>query len=549
VRHSIPKLSRVLPLLRVVLASAIFASLIATKSVAQHRALIVSLDSYADAGLGGLPSGLARNNAAAIKKLLTEKLGYKHENIKVLQNKQATKSAIKIAIESWLGPVVKDAVSLSKLKGLEESGALKKKSKGKKKRAKKQRRKRLKSFRSYLYFAGYGIHQPEEGVAGLDQILVPYDAKIVSAGEKKIISNIISDVDLENAIAKFVRRHTTIVFDTKLLENSSHGQTNKTAAKPVAAMPSLRPLTGAVGSKKKSATVEKKKSGPKTSPKLRVERVTIWSAASPSQTVLFAGSENKPVGPFTSDYVKAIVEAEADANANDIISNAEVLHYVSDKSSAHCQANNERCALGKKPRLRPAGAYGRTAWIDRKKVSLSKERRLTLTRLADFLGVPNKGDLSIKQDPPSPIKVGTDNIHYEVRSASSGHLVLLNLTERGELFQLYPNQYAGQDDNGFAGKLEANMALKVPEDSYGISFSATVPAKGHIIAVMAPGLVKFDESVNARTISSVSQREAIRVYLAELTAALNASAGSDSLPASSQMLRWSIMTLPYEILP
>jgi hypothetical protein len=269
--------------------------------------------------------------------------------------------------------------------------------------------------------------------------------------------------------------------------------------------------------------------------------VTIWSAVSSSQTALFAGSENKPVGPFTSDYVRAIVDAEADANANNIISNAEVLHYVSDMSSAYCQANNERCAAGNKPRLRPAGAYGRNAWIDRKKVSRRKERHLTLTRLADFLGVPEKGDLSIKQDPPSPLKVGTDNIHYEVRSASSGHLILLNLTDRGELFQLYPNQYAGQDDEGFAGRLEANTALKVPEDSYGISFSATVPAKGHIIAVMTPGPVKFDASVNARTISSVSQREAIRVYLAELAAAL-----SNSTP---NLAHWSVVTLPYEILP
>jgi len=549
VRHSIAQLSRALLLLRVVMAGVIFTCLFAAKLVAQDRALIISIDSYADANLGGLPSGLAKNNTAAIKKLLTEKLGYKPENIKTLQNKQATKSAIKSAIANWLGPVGKKAAAPAKLKGLDESGALKKKSKRKKKRVRKRRRRPLKSYRSYLYFAGFGILQPEESVAGLDQILVPYDASIVSAGEKKKISDVISGDDLENAIAKFVRRHTTIVFDTKFLENTSYNQTSEAVAKPVAAMPSLRPLTGPAGIKKKSAAIEKKNSGPKTNPKLRVERVTVWSAASKRQTALSAGCENKPVGPFTSDYVRAIVEAEADANANNIISNAEVLHYVSGMSSAYCQANSERCAAGKKPRLRPAGAYGRTAWIDRSKVSRRKERRLTLTRLADFLGVPENSDLSIKQDPPSPIKVGTDNIHYEVLSASSGHLVLLNLTDQGELFQLYPNQYAGQDDKGFPGKLEANTALKVPEDSYGISFSATVPAKGHIIAVMAPGPVKFDASVNARTISSVSQREAIRVYLAELTAALNASTGSVSLPASSNIVGWSIMTLPYEIVP
>ncbi len=544
--HPSPQSVRPSSWLRVVMTGVMFACLFAAKAVAQDRALIISIDSYADSKLGGLPSGLAKNNSAAIKKLLTEKLGYKPEHIKILQNKQATRSAILSEITSWLGPETKESVIPAQLKGLDESGALKKKSKGKKKRVKKRRKKRLKSYRSYLYFAGFGFLRSDRGMDGLDQTLVPYDATLRAADGQEKFSGVVSGDDLAGAIAKFVRRRTTLVFDARNLSNAANGQTHET---PAAAQPALRPLTGAAGSFEKASAPVQKGAVSMSNPKPIWKRVTLWSAASPGQRALVAGSEEKPVGLFTSVYVRAIAEAEADANANNIISNAEVLHFVSDVSAAYCRAYKERCAAGMKPLLRPARAYGRSAWVNRSKVSRRKERSLTLTRLADFLGVPEKSGVSIRQDPPSPLKVGAGNIRYEVLSASAGRLILLNLTDRGELFQLYPNQYAGQDDNGFAGKLEANTPLRVPEDSYGVSFSATVPAKGHIIAVLAREPVRFDASVNARTISSVSPREAIGVYLAELAAALSHSTRLDSLPATSWPARWSVVTLPYEILP
>jgi hypothetical protein len=497
---------------RGVIAGVMFACLFAAKSVAQDRALIISIDAYAQSTLSGLPPGLANNNSAAIKKLLTEKLGYKPEHIKILHNKQATKSAIMGAISGWLGPESGEDGSLTQLKGLDESGVLNKQPKGKKKRVKKRRKKRkkrLKSYRSYLYFAGFGLLPSDGGMEYLDQTIVPYDATSSTAEGQKIFSGVISGDELAGAMAKFVRRRVTLVFDARNIGTT-------------ASLPNPRPIQ---------------------------EKVTLWSAASQGQTALVAGSQANPIGLFTSAYVKAIAGAEADANANGIISNAEVLHFVSDVSSAYCRAYRERCAAGVKPLLRPARAYGRSAWINRSKVYRGKERRLTLTRLADFLGEPAKSGVQIRQDPPSPLKVGAGNIRYEVLSASAGHLVLLNLTDRGELFQLYPNQYAGQDKKGFAGRLEANTALRVPEDSYGISFSATVPAKGHIIAVQAPGAVRFYASVNARSISSVSPKEAIGVYLAELAAALSNSTRLENLSATSGPVRWSVVTLPYEILP
>jgi hypothetical protein len=538
VNHPAPYFFRPAPWLCVIFAGAVFACLFASQSIAQHRALIISIDRYADSRLGELPPGLAKNNTSAIQKLLTQKLGYKSEHIKVLQNKQATKSAIINAITGWLGPEKQEKnTSPAQLKGLEESGALSKKRKGKKKRARKRRKKPSKSYKSFLYFSGFGLTNSDKNTDGLDQTLVPYDATIVSGQENKKLSNIVSGDELEGVITKYIRRRTTLVFDAKNLENILSGPSHKTSA---SVQIKLSPLIDSEGHFERASAPAPNSTASKTNTWLSRRKVTLWSAASPGQAALVAGSKENPVGLFTSAYVKAIVETEADANANGIISNAEVLRYVSNLSSAYCRANKERCTAGLKPQLRPVRAYGRSAWIDRSKVSRGRERRLTLTRLADFLGAPDKSEVSLKQVPPSPLKVGAGNIHYEMVSTTAGHLILLNLTKGGALFQLYPNQYAGQDKNGFAGKLEAKTPLRVPEESYGVSFSATVPAKGHIIAILAPGRVRFGASVNARSISSISPREAIRVYLAELAAALNTSTPQ---PAS-----WSVVTLPYEIL-
>ncbi|MFQ5625744.1 MAG: hypothetical protein ACE5FM_03720, partial [Methyloligellaceae bacterium] len=128
-------------------------------------------------------------------------------------------------------------------------------------------------------------------------------------------------------------------------------------------------------------------------------------------------------------------------------------------------------------------------------------------------------------------------------------LVLLNLTERGELFQLYPNQYAGDEKGGFGGPLKANVPLLVPAESYGVQLSATVPGKGHIVAVVTPDPVRFHVSVSGRIISSVSANEAIPVYLTRLAAALHAPLYTGSSQANTGSARWSIVTLPYEIMP
>lgn len=536
------------------LFAAVFALAVAfaTDGKAQDRALIISLDSYADSEFAGSPSGLAENDAVSIRKLLIEKLGYKPEQIKVLRNKQATKAAILSAVTKWLGPALPGDAGPKKIKGLEESGALKKKKTTKRKRRarKKKRKRRPKTFRSFFYYGGLGYARRdvnEDESRGGHETLIPFDAKVSQSDGVDRISGMISSNELSEAIGEFIGRHTTLVFDTSHVDPPAQGDGSGSKESLRVRSPRLNiaaPKNGA-GSASKSNGKERGF----VEAAIKRGSLTVWSAASKAQNALIADEDSVPQGLFTLLYVKGLMEGKADANGNGIISNAELLRYVQDGSNVYCNAFKDRCAKGLQPRLDPAVAFGRTAWVDRKKVTRSRERRLSVTRLADFLGEQTQPDFELEQIPPSPLKVGVSDIRYRVLSPSRGFLVLLNLTAGGKLFQLYPNQYAGKDENGFGGQLKENVPLLVPEDSYGMQLSATVPEKGHIVAVVTVDPIKFDASVIDRTIASVSAGEAIPVYLARLAAALHAPVSAGSSKTNAAPARWSVSTLPYEILP
>jgi hypothetical protein len=520
---------------------------------AQNRALIVSIDKYGDSRLSGLPVGLAKNDAASIHKLLTENLGFKPEEIKVLRNEQATKKAILSAIENWLGMPTTEQVSKKqlKLKGLNESGALDKK-KGKKRRARKKRKyvPPPKTYRSFFYFSGLGYFQSDRDADekdGLDETLIPHDAVVNQIGGEDIVDGMIMDDDFAELFGKFSNRHVTLVLD------AGHAglvtRSNNLAGRNISRI-RVPAIKGAIRNIDADTSVKaNKEEGAFVDVKIPGGSLSVWSAVSPTQAALVAGEEDVPQGLFTMLYVEGISGGMADTNGNGIVSGAELLRHVSKGSDDYCLAFKERCEMGLRPRLDPPGAYGRSVWVDRKKVTRSRERRLTITRLADFLGEQIEGEIEIKQSPASPLHVGALDIRYEVVSPSSGYLILMNLTDEGELFQLYPNQYSARDENGLAGKLEANTPLIVPKESHGVVLSATVPAKGHVIAVVTPDPVKFDLSVTDRTIALVSSDEAFSVYLAGLSAALNHPLNTRSVQTNTGSAQWSVKTLSYEILP
>lgn len=407
-----------------------------------------------------------------------------------------------------------------------------------------------KKYRSFFYFSGLGYFQSDrdgDEKDGMDETLIPHDAAVNQIGGEDVVDGMIIDDDFAELLGKFSNRHVTLVLD------AGHAglvtRSNNLAGRNISRIrvPAIKDAIRNIDAD--SSVKANKEEGTFVDVKIPGGSLSVWSAVSPTQAALVAGEEDVPQGLFTMLYVEGISGGMADTNGNGIVSGAELLRHVSKGSDDYCLAFKERCEMGLRPRLDPPGAYGRSVWVDRKKVTRSRERRLTITRLADFLGDQIEGEIEIKQSPASPLHVGALDIRYEVVSPSSGYLILMNLTEEGELFQLYPNQYSVRDENGLAGKLKANTPLVIPKETHGVVLSATVPAKGHVIAVVTPDPVKFDLSVTDRTIALVSSDEAFSVYLAGLSAALNRPLNTSSLQINTGSAQWSVKTLSYEILP
>lgn len=517
---------------------------------AQDRALIVAIDRYADPKLADLPGRLAENDAALIEKLLKEKLGYKPEEIKVLRNEQATREAILGAFDTWLNPrdPSEKARKTVSLKGLDESGALA--SNGKKLKKKVKWKPPPKTYRSYFYYAGLGYTSPDsdgDERDGRDETFIPHDAVLHVDGESSSIDGMIVDDEIEQALAQFTNRHATLVLDT------SHSGL-VTRALNLADKPATRMRVPRFDDAIRSMPTEDwlarhKAEGPFANVKIPGGSLEVWSAASPTQTALIAGQDDKPNGLFTILYNEGLSTGNADANTNGIISNAELLRHIATGARAYCKVFSERCEMGLTPRLDPASAFGESAWVDRKTVTHRREREISFQRLKDFLVGFEDGGIHIVQTPASPVHVGATGIGYEVTTTKPGYVILLNVTEKGELFQLYPNQFSGTEAEAKLHLVKANTPLVVPEKSYGITLSATEPGKGHIVALMTPDPVVFGVPVTSRTISSVTSDEAIPVYLAHLSATLNHPINQANPETDTAAAHWYMSALPYEILP
>ena len=169
---------------------------------------------------------------------------------------------------------------------------------------------------------------------------------------------------------------------------------------------------------------------------------------------------------------------------------------------------------------------------------------LTAERILGYFARGNTGAVTLEQLPPSPVKVGTEDIRFRLTSPTEGSLVLLDLAEDGTLTQLFPNDYVGDADR--AGTVHAGSPIVVPDDYYGIRFNATAPARGTLIALVTSRPVVLPPAVATRSIEVIPRAEATSTYLPALVAAVAAPAGDGTAPPA---IDWSVATLPYEIVP
>lgn len=475
---------------------------------AADRALIIGLDRHADARFDPKAGSPAANDAAAMRLLLTTKLGFIDKNIRILADKEATADAIRQEFADWL--VAGTAAGE----------------------------------RAYVYYGGLGYFTADRGgeeADGLDEGLVPFDAKISVADGKLAIDGLVSDDEIEALIEALKGRSVTIVADAGFSGRVSRGNDEAAGADSLRAPP-MAEATRAIAVEPR--IVEQKAEGGFLDKLPDGADVAVWTAVSASQAPLLDLSDPKRVGGvFTRLFIEG-VEGKADRNGNGSVSNPELLTFITEGSKRQCAAQKAACEMGLTPRLDPPAAHALGILPDS---APGKVETITPDALSDFLAKGNTAGISVRQSPEGPRTVGDKDIRFHLKSPHDGFLILFNLTDSGELIQLFPNQFSRKQNRD--GRIRAGAELMVPDDYYGLRFDATAPTSGQIVAIVAREEVDLDKTVGTRAIEVIPRQEAIEVLLPQIAAALGTPAANTNPDANTKAVEWSVATLRYEIKP
>ena len=514
------------------MATAILACCGVTAPAMADRALIVGIDTYQDASLTFPLGGASKADSERIHKLLAGSMGYREEDIKILRDSDATRAAILENLDTWLAGT--------------KAGE-----------------------RVFFYYVGHGHFTKDangdEG-DGLDETLVPYDASVNRGGGAVLVENMVLDDDLAAAFDKLKGRQVTAVIDSchsGTVTRSIQGPPRNLAART----PQLRELTRSI--RVDPSVDEQKQSGPAPDGAEPGVDIVTWTAVAPTQLALI-NEEAAPNyhGLFTAAFADGIEKGLADGNKNGIISNQELLDYVRGQSEAYCKRNAARCEMGVTPSLDGAGAALKVAAtiaaakpptetplaeeaspgvLDAKPGAPINTGTVTPDKILDILGATLATDVTLEQIPHSPVPLGTKDIRFRVTSPRDGYLVLLSVSNEGEVVQLFPNSLS--EKHAKDGRIRAGSAVIIPDPSYGMRFDATSVTKGTVLALVAVDPLKLSKSFLTRKIEVIPQEEVNAIVLPELAQSLATPASAGSIEVNVKPVGRSIVTLPYEITP
>ena len=418
---------------------------------AERRALLIGIDEYEAVS----PLRGSKNDVAAMRAFITRHWGYREDEIKSLVDADATRAGILEALDTWLVADAKEGDEL------------------------------------LVYYSGHGYHQPDldgDEDDRVDETLVPLDTRVEGAGR---IVNMISDDEIAALIKKAGPAKVTAIID------SCHSgtvfrtltQVDPSIVRTPLSFSQPKPLTRSI------VTAMHKDTGFIERSEGQGERV-VWTAVSPAQKALVDVEGERPGGVFTKRFIAGLSEAKADANANGLVTHAELLDYVQATSESYCKRHGNVCDLGLTPLLEgrkdllltpvtpPAGPPPAADGP-----SPSQVGRAAVEALAH----ENDFELAISVEPANALSIG-DRARFAVSSKQAGYLVLLDVNASGEMTQLFPNQFS--EKSGKSNAISAGRPISIPDPYYGFEFIASEPAgDGLLIAVVTADQVGLDDLV------------------------------------------------------
>lgn len=470
------------------------------------KALLIGLNKYQYANsLHG-----TQNDVAAVRGLLTQKLGFKADEIQELRDADATHDGILKAIDDWL------------VQGSKPGD------------------------RVVLYYSGHGDQTPDrdgdETDDHQDEALVAYDA----AADGK---NMVLDDEIRAKLQRLEGREVLAVFD------SCHSGTVTRAA-----------FGDRTEADAKTPDWERADAAATRGPDLQHQKeggfvegggnVVAFFAVSPNQKALEASARSPNAhGVFTSAFVEG-ANLKADANKDGQVSYAELLDYVKARSKEYCDHNG--CTLG----LTPDKDYDDAkAGLDF--LSFGRAKPATPAQAAEaILPHGNDAGLSLAIEPGNRLRLG-DPVSYRFSTGRAGKLVIFDLDANGKMTQLFPAAIppghvpaACRKSMALADRVSAGQVLRIPDDCMGIRFKAQEPAgPGKVVAVLIE-----DESIDIRKLiaspqdtaqaglkSSFVENPQGERWMGELRARLDQV--FHAADGTNRAVNWSVLAVDYAITP
>ena len=504
---------------------------------AADRALVVGVDHYPSIIRNGVPGGAdlagAVVDARTFTELLVEVFGVPPSSIAMLTDKTATRDRILQEFRTWL------------IDGSKPGD------------------------RVFFYFAGHGARVLVAGPGGtrrLTSTIAPFDTRGDLDGRESSFAGMIQGTEVRELLRDLEDRHVTVVVDACFSGSISRGRRELTWLRGMRTLTpappsSLAPSTKFEGETDPSAArliapprSELDRSRPTASPALpdrdRHGSLAVWSAATIAQ-VTFDHPE-KPGGIFTQSLASRLRETMKDPSEADVLTASSLLTYVRAEADRICRQLGRRCSNGLTPELLASKDYLLSVLAPAPKVNVvdgvgtqgKGQKVVAVAQIAtSVLSHVNDFELSAEVLPSRRTKVG-DEIRFRIRSSEAGTLVVLDVSAKGELKQIFPNRYSERGFKG--GRVRAGATIVIPDSQYGFAFEAAEPGPGTLIALVADDETELQSVLDqkadlspARDPSSVIAALASRLQEARLV--------GGGKPNGRQ--RWSFAAVPYMIDP
>ena len=458
-----------------------------------RRALLVGIDRYAYVH----PLMGPVNDARAMHSFIAGDLGYADRDIRMLLDEEATRENILGAFESWL------------VDGTEAGDDV------------------------FLYFSGHGFRQPDldgDEADRYDETLIPVDVRIADDGT---ISGMITDDEMAVLMGRLAGRHVQVVVDachsgtsTKISAVGDEWRFVKSPRRPDGRpirlpIPEARAASAPVPAAERGpeAFVSAKDLGSPDAP------VAVWTAVRADQKALV---DEVPVdGEYGSVFTRRLLwgvrGGRADADADGVVTRAELHDYLVRESASYCARYPHQCPAGLTPQLDGTGAPNGPAFARAAArpppATVTKDLLIRhVERVADEAGA----GVRVRIEPGPKLVLGS-TLEIVVESDRDGHVVLLDIDAAGEMTQVFPNQPSIA--SGVPDGIRAGRALRLPGEAAGFRFKATPPVgNGVLLALVSDATAQVRDLVSRHKDLSVVARPS--AYLVELDEAVRGGDGA-----------------------